>query len=159
MWWTVVLHCAFSIFQISARQKLLSVAQHERISRLKIHICWFAFRFESTSCFYCVPSLPHPVSSPDPQHISNNWIIIQFDILNVDLSRWIKLCPRSTLWVHHYHQKLRRSPAAWDEELPSSSKHMKLTRLCNYTQFTVLTPQSKTPAAKLAARTDKPAAK
>lgn len=83
----------------SARQKLLSVAQHEQISRVRRHICRFAFRSESTSCFYCVPSLPHPVSSPDPpQRISNNWIIIiQFDILNVDLSWWNTLCPRSTL--------------------------------------------------------------
>lgn len=41
----------------------------------------------------------------------------------------------------------------------SAHKHMKLTRLWNYTQFTVLTLQRKTPAAKLAARADNLAAK
>lgn len=85
-------HSSLWLFNIP---NFLSIAQHERISRLKLHICWFAFSFESTPCFYCVPSLPHPVSSPDPP--SNNWIIIQFDILNVDLLWWDKLCPRSTL--------------------------------------------------------------
>lgn len=168
MWLTVVFHCAFSIFQISVRQKLLAVAQHEQISRVRRHICWFAFRFESTSCF--IVFLRFLTRYPALKHRSTP-AIIQFDILNVDLSWWDKLCPMSTLpcfmnngseqWPTTItknggavlHRGMRRCL-----HHSTAQKHMKLTRLCNYTQFTVLTPR-RTTAEKLAARADKLAAK